>query len=144
MESELGGDPGARGAMGKATSRRTVLKAGAWSAPVIALAVASPAAAASTAASIELVSGPFEGVDVGDPIPLVFSVTGVADGVTATGTILTGDTVVEWQDGGTIAFAAVADGMLFFPATVLSHGTFQVEIAVGGAKELFTITVSAG
>lgn len=141
MKSEFGEGLRAGDATKAMPSRRAVLKAGAWSVPVITLATAAPAAAASTAASITLESGPYDDVEVGDVIPLVFGVTGVTDGTAGTATIADGE-VAEWADGQSAAVASVDDGSLIFSAKVLQIDTFNVLVSVGGAAQTFPVIVS--
>lgn len=108
-------------------ARRTVLKAAAWSVPAIALAGSAPAAAASPQVQLELVSGPYEGIEVEEQVPIVFAVTGAPDGTAASATVISGTSVVSLDT----PIVQVEDGQLILLVTVLAHGAFQFSITIG-------------
>lgn len=122
--------------------RRSVLVAGAWSVPVIALATATPAMAASTPSQISLLNSVFDDVEEGDTFPLVFEVTDADEGTGATATLLGATGVAEWSTGGTVALAAVDGGQVIFVATALGSGEFQVTVAIGGFSRTFPVEVT--
>ncbi|ALJ21656.1 hypothetical protein [Microbacterium sp. No. 7] len=131
-------------AQGEGLPRRTLLRAGAWMAPVIAVTAAVPLAAASdTPSGVELVSPPYFEIDeIGDTVPIVFSVTAVAAGSAATATILQSGPVAQWESGQAIEVGTVdGDGEVVFIAETLGEGTFTVTLAVGGYTSSFALTI---
>lgn len=135
-------------------TRRSVLVAGTWSVPVILTAVGMPLAAASTTLEIEALSGDvsdrqitFPDVTVGDTTPLVFQVTQGASGYSgnATAMLVSATGIAEWDESVLLskdhAAAAVDDGYLVLPLTVLGAGEFSVIVSVGGTSWTFSVTL---
>lgn len=136
---------GQAGVAGHTLPRRTLIAVGAWSVPVIALAAASPAMAASTPAEVTMETPSVFDLppeDIPGTIPVVFSLAGVDEGAQATAS-LSGEGVVEWEDGGSAAIVAVEGGEAVFVVNVLAYGTFTLTLAVGSFSQPFVIQVVA-
>ena len=117
-------------------SRRTIVQGAAWSVPVIAAAVALPLAAASVAATVEFVNGPYSVTGCGTLGDVVVRAT--TDGTTpvAAGTLITVTlpTGLTWEDG--------SSGPRVLPA----NGSGQVTLSgiqAGPAASNPVITASA-
>lgn len=139
-------------------SRRRALSIAAWSVPVIAVAVATPQAAASVALTMTLSSGDvspdggstrFEGVIRGDQVPLIVTVT-TSTGSPPTGSpsaTLTGAPgIAEWSPGtgsGDTAIGDLVGEEAIFGLDILGYGTFSVTISLGGQTWVFSVTIAA-
>ncbi len=117
-------------------SRRTIVQGAAWSVPVIAAAVALPLAAASVAATVEFVNGPYSVTGCGTLGDVVVRAT--TDGTTpvAAGTLITVTlpSGLTWEDG--------SSGPRVLPA----NGSGQVTLSgiqAGPAASNPVITASA-
>ncbi len=121
-------------------SRRTVLKTAAWSAPVIAVAVSAPAAAASAndVSRVEWLSSQIGGGLSAEGLLLDRDGVGV-DEVQVTCTVLSGPLAPETD------VAVSADGGYFtlpqYSTLVSGEATATVHVAVGGLSEIVTVTV---
>lgn len=109
-------------------SRRTLVGVAAWTAPAIALTVASPAAAASVPAANALTLD----ANVQVPANATFDVTAAL--VRATGS-LTGHTVVFGAATGTFTFPS--------GASALTDGTGQATVAAKAPSAIGTYTITA-
>lgn len=141
---------GARDAGG--WTRRRALIAGAWSAPVIAAAIALPRAAASATITVELLgavddalTAPFSAA--GDTVPLVFQVSSggplPADG---TAQLLNAAGVAEWDESVLLPNAGASasidtDGTMILPIVALAAGTARVQVQVGPVIRMFVVTL---
>lgn len=145
-------------------SRRRVLAAGVWGAPVIAVALAAPASALSgSQLQLEITSGDvapgalstaFEGVDLNEAgVPLILHVTttnpvGPASGaVTAT---LAADAagIAHWDpqanpSGQTALGLLDGNGEVELPLDAEGYGTFTVNVTVDGQSWQLTVTFTA-
>lgn len=111
-------------------SRRAVTTGMAWSVPVIALAVATPLAAASNTLDISTPDD-FADVTVGDPVPLVFVV--LVNDVPVTSGVLrlelddTATVTLDPEGAGysndTTSNMTIEDGLAIAPAFVTGAGT---------------------
>lgn len=133
-------------------TRRRALVAGAWSAPVIAAAIALPRAAASATITVELLgavddalTAPFS--DAGDTVPLIFQVSGngplPADG---TAQLVNAAAVAVWDESvlvqGDLASASIdGDGTMILPIVALAAGTVRVSVQVGSVNRTFVVTL---
>lgn len=153
MTTQITTTPGGEGMGGdRGWTRRRTLVAGAWSAPVIAAAVALPQASASAAITIDLLGAvddaqtyPFSAA--GDTAPLIFQVAGSgpipADG---TAELVNAGGIASWDESvllqGALASAPIdTDGTLILPIVALAAGTFPVLVHVGPVTRTFVITL---
>ncbi|RFA12467.1 hypothetical protein B7R22_15190 [Subtercola boreus] len=138
-------------ANGWSPSRRAVMRAAAWSMPVIALAVGVPALAASGAAATITPPDPIA-AGIGDSVPLVFTVSEngapLASGVL---TVTLNDTNTasfdpdgEGYSSPTLASYTITDGYAFPLVIVAAYGTVTGSATVGGVTISFAVPVSAG
>lgn len=131
-------------------TRRRVVAAGVWSAPVIALAVAVPHAAASPSRPSIILRDAVDDAatyaygSTGDTIPLIFDVTG--PDTTATATLVGASGIAAWDEslpamGGDTTSSSIDAGTLILPIVVVGPGTFQVSVQLASIIKTFVITL---
>ncbi|SDZ39593.1 hypothetical protein [Herbiconiux ginsengi] len=151
IPTDLGGVPTAPGVKGPGKggpSRRTVLAGAAWTVPVIALAVATPLAAASTSElTLTFVNGPYSAVACGplDDITIHAAQGGApAAGALVTVTLPAG---ITWSDGTTGPRVMTADASGNVVLTGLKapnqNGDFAL-VAQSGTATATTVVTSVG
>ena len=129
-------------------SRRTLTKAMAWSVPVVAIAIAAPAASASGELTI---TGPepLEGA-VGDSLPLVFEVllggVPVASGslvvqLSGTDVVVFDPTSDDYTGSETLITVQITDGQAFALVVLVASGSVSGVASVGSASALFAGSV---
>jgi hypothetical protein len=151
IPTDLGGvptTPGAKGAGKGGPSRRTVLAGAAWTVPVIALAVATPLAAASTTElTLTFVDGPYSAVACGpiDDITIHAAQNGAP--AAATPVTVTLPAGITWSDGTTGPRVMTTDASGNVVLTGLkapnSNGDFAL-VAQSGTATATTVVTSVG
>ncbi|MGC0369307.1 hypothetical protein [Microbacterium sp. SLBN-111] len=129
--------------------RRTIVTGAAWSVPVIALAVAAPAASASapTGAQLEFLDGPYSVTACGTLSPVTVSLT-AADGSPIAGqsVLITLPEGLTWSDGTTApkAFVTDASGRASVTGIVApaKNGTFNLTATSGSLSDVESVTVT--
>ncbi|GAA2239333.1 hypothetical protein N1031_16925 [Herbiconiux moechotypicola] len=130
-------------------SRRAVTTGMVWSVPVVALAVATPMAAASQAVVFEAPDD-YTDVSVGDSLPLYFgiedggfpAVGGVLSVVLADTSTVQFDPEADGYAGPTAFNAAVEDGFAVAVAIVNAGGVISGTITYGTTTASFSVNVS--
>lgn len=118
-------------------SRRTVVKTTAWSVPVIAVAMATPMAAASVAPTLEFTNGPYSADACGPVGEVILQLT--TDGTTpapAQPVTVTLPSGLSWADGAT--------GSKVFTTDANGNVTIGAGAIVGSASGTHSITATAG
>ncbi|GAA5154524.1 hypothetical protein GCM10025768_25850 [Microbacterium pseudoresistens] len=127
---------------GGGVSRRAVMRAGVWSVPVIAAAVAVPARAASAG---DVARVEFESNDVIDgafPYIFLYDANDIGvEGVDVTFTVVSGPVEI---DGGSIGTAtSFTGGAVAFPGYTTGTGTAVITVQVGSLPTLtWNLTIS--
>lgn len=145
----------------KGMTRRSALKAGVWSVPVIAVAVAVPLAAASGEPrfQIAIVNGDvgagglaatFTGVNLNDASTAVIlevdelAPAGPADGTLTATLNADADGIAQWDEGVPgPAVVAVEGGIGVLGLEALGWGTFTLTVAMGTQQWVLSITFAA-
>jgi hypothetical protein len=128
--------------------RRTLVKGAAWSVPVIAVAVATPLAAASEARQLSFTNGPYQINACADlaPMRIVVSSGGVPVGA-GEPVQVTLPSGLTWSDGssGARAYTTGADGSVTTDAVSATPGggTFAVTAVSGAATNSAPVNVTA-
>lgn len=129
--------------------RRTVVKGAAWSVPVVAMAVATPLAAASVGGvTLEFVDGPYSVNGCADLTDVTIAATtdgtNPAPGAAITVVLPTG---LDWADGATGSRTFIADenGRVVLPAirALNANGTPTLMASTPGANASAPVTVTA-
>ncbi|MGO4452518.1 hypothetical protein [Arthrobacter sp. RAF14] len=142
--------------------RRQVVRAGVWSVPVIAAAVAAPLASASPSQVLSLMilngdstgsdglSTTFAGVNLNEPsVPLILGISTTSPAGPASGALTATLSpnavgVAGWEGGaGSVFVAAVEDGGAVLPFEALGYGAFTLTVSMGTQTWLLNIIFSA-
>lgn len=131
-----------------ALTRRGIIRAGAWAAPVVASVSALPLAAATDPVgdvTILFLNGdddPF-GVDVGDTVTLLFQIEQGGNGLSggASASLFGAGGIAAWiATSGDHLVGVAEDGIFFGEVEVLGHGTFTVSVSYGATARQFSVT----